>query len=61
MRQDVDADADRPQPRGSLVDFTVDAGVVQLKGERQPADARPDDRELHPLAASLSLVSVLVN
>src|SRR5580693_8356648 len=61
VRQDVDADADRPQTRGSLVDFTVDAGVVQLKGERQPADACADDRELHPLAASLSLVSVLVN
>ena len=25
------------------------------------ADARPDDGELHPLAASLSLESVLVN
>src|SRR5580693_3365386 len=48
VRQDVDADADGPQLRGSLVDFAVDAGVVQLKGERQPADARPDDRELHP-------------
>ena len=61
MRQDVDPDADGRQPRGSLVDFAVDAGVVQLEGQRQPADARPDDREPHPLAASLSLVSVLVS
>jgi hypothetical protein len=61
VRQDVDADADGRQPRRSLVDFAVDAGVVQLKSERQPADARPDDREPHPLAAPLSLVSVLVS
>ena len=61
VRQDVDADADGPHLRGSLVDFAVDAGVVQFEGECQPADACSDDCELHPLAASLSLVSVLVN
>jgi hypothetical protein len=61
VRQDVDAHADGPQLRGSLEDLAVEAGVVQFKSERQPADARPDDGELYPLAASLSLVSVLVN
>jgi hypothetical protein len=34
---------------------------VQFEGERQPADACPDDCELQPFTASLSLVSVLVN
>ena len=48
VRKDVDADAYGPRLRGSLIDFTVDAGVVQFKGECQPADACSNDRELHP-------------
>src|SRR5262249_17841262 len=47
VRQHVDPDADRPQPRGGLVDLAVDAGGVRLQGGRQPRAAPPDDRDLH--------------
>ena len=43
MRQDVDADAERPDLRRLLVDAAGDAGAVQAEGERQPADAGADD------------------
>ena len=43
VRQDVDADAERPDLRRLLVDPAGDAGAVQAEGERQPADAGADD------------------
>ena len=43
VRQDVDADAERPDLRRLLVDAAGDAGAVQAEGERQPADAGADD------------------
>jgi NADP-dependent aldehyde dehydrogenase len=47
VREDVDADAYGSYPGGGFVDFAVDAGVVQLEGKRQPADACSDDRDFH--------------
>ena len=43
MRQDVDADAERPDLSRLLVDAAGDAGAVQAEGERQPADAGAED------------------
>ena len=43
VRQDVDADAERPDLGAPLVDATGDAGPVQAEGERQAADAGADD------------------
>src|SRR5205809_5796890 len=47
VRQDVDADAYRLYLRGSLVDLTVDARVVQFESQRQPSDPGSDNGELH--------------
>ena len=43
VRQDVDADAERPDLRRLLVDAAGDAGAVQAEREREPADAGADD------------------
>ena len=43
MRQDIDADAERQDLGGRLVDAAGDAGAVQEQGQRQAADAGADD------------------
>ena len=42
-RQHVDADAERPDLRGGLVDAAGDSGLVQRQRQRQAADAGADD------------------
>ena len=46
VRQQVDADAQRPDLRRRLEDVAGDAGLVQRQREREPADAAADDQHL---------------
>ena len=46
MRQEVDADTDRPQFGSGFEDPARDAGLMQRDPERQPANAGTDDDDL---------------
>ncbi len=49
VRQDADADADRPDLGGALIDPHGEAPAVQHEGERQPANSSADDDDVHAL------------
>ena len=46
MRQQIDADADRPDLGGGFENAAGNSGLVQRQPERQPADAGADDDDL---------------
>ena len=46
VRQEIDADADRPQLSGGFKNPARDAGPMQRDPERQPANAGADDDDL---------------
>ena len=47
MRQEADADPDRPDLRRGLIDAARDAALVERQRQTEPADAGPDDDHLH--------------
>ncbi len=47
VREDIDADPERPDLRGGLVDATSEPGAMQHQPERQAADAGADDEDVH--------------
>ena len=47
MRQHVDADAERPDFRRGLENTRANADRVEAQGEREPADTRSDDDDVH--------------
>jgi hypothetical protein len=53
MRQDVDADAQRPWLGNGFEDPAIHANLVQAEGGRQPADAAADNQYGHWWSVSI--------